>query len=119
MENANTYEQMGQFTKIPFAFIEGAKDLSWHARWLYVTLLYHRNGKSGVAFPSYERISELTGMRREMISKSIVQLERSGWVRKRRRYANSNVYRLEFTTKGIESSGEIEPNAKSMPASTV
>ena len=95
-ENKNTFEQMGQFTKIPFDFIENAKELSWHARWLYVALMYYRNGKSGEAFPSYDKITELTRMRREKISKSIAELERWGWIRKRRRYSNSNVYTLNF-----------------------
>jgi biotin operon repressor len=95
-ENKNTFEQMGQFTKIPFDFIENAKSLSWHARWLYVTLMYYRNGKSGEAFPSYDKITELTRMRREKISKSIEELERWGWIQKHRRYSNSNVYTLNF-----------------------
>jgi hypothetical protein len=89
-------DEMGQFAPIPYSFIEQSEGLSFHARWLFVVLSYHRNASSGKAWPSYDRIQELTGMRREMIAKSIQQLESKGWLTKKKRFGNSNVYTLNI-----------------------
>jgi hypothetical protein len=91
-ENKITFEDIGLFAMIPHSFIKESKDLGFHTRWLYVALVYYRNTNSGVAFPSYDTIQELTGLRREMISKGIEALKTSGWIKKRRRYSGSTVY---------------------------
>ena len=105
-ENNSITEQMGTFTPVPHTFITEAKKMSFHARWLYVTLMFHRNTKSEIAFPSYTRITALTGMRRGMISKGIKELEKAGWIVKKRRYANSNCYSFNF--KKVEATTERE-----------
>jgi biotin operon repressor len=105
-ENNSITELMGTFTPVPRTFIKEAKQMSYHARWLYVTLMFHRNTKSKTAFPSYTRITELTGMRREMISKSIKELEKSGWIVKKRRYSNSSNYYFNF--KKVEEANETD-----------
>lgn len=89
-------DKIGQFTTIPYSFIEQSKGLSFHARWLFVVLRYYTNGKSGEAFPSYDTIQTLTGLRREMIAKSIRQLESRGWLSKRKRFNGSNCYTLNI-----------------------
>jgi hypothetical protein len=87
-------DRIGPFVAIPHSFVKYARGLSFHARWLFVTLRFYTNGKSGLAFPSYDKIKELTGMRREMIAKSIRELERSGWLRRKKRFNNSTLYEL-------------------------
>jgi hypothetical protein len=89
-----SYEENGRFAMIPHPFIERAKELSLHARWLFVTLMYFRNTKSGLSFPSYKTIRELTGLRRQMISSSIKELEKEGWLTRKKRYGNSTLYTL-------------------------
>jgi hypothetical protein len=91
-----TYDNMGKFVMIPHAFIRDAKDkrLSYHARWLFVALRYYTNGQSGVAFPSYSTINKLTGLRREKIASSIIELEEAGWLTKQPRFGNSSIYTL-------------------------
>ena len=69
-----------------------------------MTLMFHRNNKSKIAFPSYTRITELTGMRRAMISKCIEELEEAGWIIKKQRYAHSNCYYFNF--KKVEAANE-------------
>lgn len=94
--NERLVDKIGQFITIPFSFIREAKELSFHARWLFVTLRFYTNRQSGNAFPSYETIQELTGMRREMIAKSIRELADKGWLTKRRRFSRSNLYTLNI-----------------------
>lgn len=87
-------DRIGPFVAIPHSFVKHTRSLSFHARWLFVALRFYTNGESGLAFPSYDKIQELTGMRREMISKSIKELERSGWLKRKKRFNNSTLYEL-------------------------
>lgn len=107
-ENNSIYELMGTFTPVSDNFIKEAKKMSFHARWLYVTLMFYRNTKSKIAFPSYTRITELTGMRRDKISKSIKELVEAGWIVKKRRYSNSSCY--SFIFKKVEAANESDFN---------
>jgi hypothetical protein len=95
-DSKSLVEEMGNFTPIPKTFIEQSRGLSFHARWLFVVLSYYRNRESGKAFPSYDTIHELTGMRREMIARSIQQLESGGWLTRRKRFSSSTLYTLNF-----------------------
>jgi len=97
--NKRLVDKIGQFITLPFSFIRESKELSLHARWLFVTLRFYTNGKSGVAFPSYETIKELTGMRRQKIADSIRELEGKGWLTKRKRFGKSNLYTLNIPPK--------------------
>lgn len=94
-EEKLTFENVGLFAMIPHSFIKEAKKLKVHTRWLYVALVFYRNTKRGIAFPSYDTIRELTGLRGEMIAKGLTELEQSGWIKPRkRRFAQSNVYQV-------------------------
>jgi hypothetical protein len=93
-DNESLYEQIGSFVTIPHSFINESRELSFHARWLFVTLRYYTNGKMGVAFPSYGTIQKLTRMRREKIASSIRELEKAGWLERKRRFNKSTFYRL-------------------------
>ncbi len=107
-ENNSITELMGTFTPVPHTFIKDTKKMSFHARWLYVTLMFHRNTKLEIAFPSYTRITELTGMRRAMISKSIKELVESEWIVRKHRYGSSNCYSFNF--KKVEAANESDFN---------
>ncbi len=100
-EHKISFEVTGMFAMIPHNFIKEAKNLKVHTRWLYVALVFYRNSKSGVAFPSYETIRKLTGLRRQKISEGLTELEESGWIKPRRkRYGASNVYRVLLNKEG-------------------
>jgi DNA-binding transcriptional regulator YhcF (GntR family) len=60
--------------------------------------MYYRNGKTGNAFPSYDTLSELTGLSRNMISKCLRELESAGWISLRRRFNATTIYTLNFPT---------------------
>jgi hypothetical protein len=125
--NRRLVDEIGQFTTIPYSFIQQSKGLSFHARWLFVVLRYYTNGKSGEAFPSYDTIQTLTGMRREMIAKSIRQLESRGWLSKRKRFNGSNCYTLNIPAPSAygkertpisdvrEDGGQINEGGKTIP----
>lgn len=88
------YERMGAFVPIPHTFIKQSRNLSFHARWLFVTFCYYTNGESGLAFPSYDTIQKLTRMRRQKIADSIRELEDAGWLSRQKRFNNSTFYEV-------------------------
>jgi DNA replication protein DnaD len=94
VEEESLYERMGAFVPIPHSFIKNSRELSFHARWLFVTLCFYTNRKMGVAFPSYDTIQQLTRMRREKIASSIRELEDAGWLRRQKRFNNSTFYEV-------------------------
>jgi hypothetical protein len=87
-------DKIGQFVTIPHTFIKDAHGLSFHAPWLFVLLRYYTNRQTGYAFPSYDRIRQMTGMRRERIARSIRELEAAGWLRCQKRFNASTLYEL-------------------------
>jgi len=99
-ENSLSYADIGQFVMLPHTFIKNSKKrkLLFHSRWLFVALMYYRNGQTGYAFPSYDKICELTGLRRNMISKCIRELETAGWISRKKRFNASTIYTLHFPT---------------------
>jgi hypothetical protein len=106
-----SYEAMGPFVMIPHSFINNSRNLSFHARWLYVALLYYRNGESKMAFPSYETMHKLTRLRRNKISDGIKELEREGWMKRKKRFGSSTLYTLFFSiTEQLDEDGRDGPN---------
>lgn len=101
-ETKPSFATMGRFAMIPFSFIENAKRMKVHTRWLYVALVYYFNTKNGIAFPSYDTLTKLTGLRREMISNGIKELERDGWITRKRRFGNSTLYTVIFNKDSVE-----------------
>lgn len=101
-----TYDDIGQFVMLPHTFIHDAKKkkLRFHARWLFVALLYFRNGRTGNAFPSYDTLHDLTGLHRNMISECMKELEDAGWISRKRRYNATTLYTVNFpATNGGDS----------------
>jgi hypothetical protein len=99
-----SYATVGRFAAIPHSFIEGSKHLSLHARWLFVALMYFRNNRTGVAYPTYETLVRLTGMSKNMISKAIKELEDKEqdwvWLDRDLRFGCSTIYRLLLPRPG-------------------
>lgn len=93
-EHETLSDRIGPFVAIPHSFVKNTRGLSFHARWLFVVLRFYTNGESGLAFPSYDRIQQLTGMRREKIAKSIRELEEVGWLRRQKRFNSSTLYEI-------------------------
>lgn len=86
-------EEWGKFTSVPNVFIENAADLSLCARWLFVILLHHRNQKTKVAFPSYDRLRLMLSCSNQTLSKAIKELEAAGWIERRKQFGKSTIYR--------------------------
>lgn len=97
-EDINTYNEMGNFTMIPRGFIEDCERFKVQTRWLYVILLSHRSNKTGDAFPSYKRI-ETYGLTRASIAVGLKELEKAGWIEKKKRFGSSTIYKFYFPTK--------------------
>lgn len=53
---------------------------------LYATLLRHADYKTGLAFPAYSRLMELTGMARATVAKYLKRLEQNGLIKILRRW---------------------------------
>jgi DNA-binding transcriptional regulator YhcF (GntR family) len=88
-------DEWGSFTAIPNVFIAGSERLSDHARWLFVLLRFYTNQESECAWPSYSRLQELTAWSRATISKAIKELEKNGWLERRKRFGLPVVYVLK------------------------
>lgn len=82
--------------------------MSHQTRWLYIALLFYRNGKTGDAFPSYNTIRELTRLTRTKISEGFKELLSRGWLaNKRRQYGHSTYYEV-CVQKKANTEGEID-----------
>lgn len=70
--------------------------------------MYYRNTKTGNAFPSYETLRELTGMRKEMISKALKELENEKqdwvWLKRKKRFSKATIYTLLIPLAGHQPS---------------
>ena len=88
-------DRIGSFTTVPNRFIDECQ-CSPRAKWLFVVLRHYTNNKTDTAFPSYDELEIAAGMNRRDIAKSIRELIDSGWVERRKRYGQSNVYTTTF-----------------------
>jgi len=87
--------EWGTFTMVPNIFIERWRNLSDHARLLFVVLMFHTNQKDECAWPSYDQLQELTDWSRPTVSKAIKELEQYGWLERRKRFGKSAIYVLK------------------------
>ena len=88
-------DDLGTFTIIPNQFLSQSGNFSDHAFRLFVLLRYHTDNQSEVAFPSYKRIQSLTGWSTKTVAKAVKELMAAGWLNRKRRFNDSNVYRLQ------------------------
>lgn len=89
-------DRIGQFVAIPSRFVTESSGLSVHSRWLLVTLRFFCNGQTDTAFPSYTALCRVGGLRREMVSRGLRELEAHGWLERRKRPNKVNVYILKL-----------------------
>jgi DNA-binding transcriptional regulator YhcF (GntR family) len=69
------------------------KEIGAHAFTLYCAVKSHVNFKDGEAFPSFDRLQEITGFSRATITKSLNTLEERNLVRKEK-HGRKNIYTL-------------------------
>lgn len=98
-------DTIGQFATVPNSFIERSRTLSSDAKWLFVILRYHTNGKTGDAFPSYDMLQIETGLPRRKIARGLRHLVEAGWVEKKRRRNASTIYTLKIPVIPYSSNG--------------
>jgi len=95
MGHSSLQDDLGTFTIIPNQFLRQSGNFSDHAFRLFVLLRYHTDNQSEVAFPSYKRIQSLTGWSTKTVAKAVKELMAAGWLNRKRRFNDSNVYRLQ------------------------
>lgn len=100
-------DDLGTFTIIPNQFLSQSGNFSDHAFRLFVLLRYHTDNQSEVAFPSYKRIQSMTGWSTKTVAKAVKELMAAGWLNRKRRFNDSNVYRLQkpaqsFPTESLQ-----------------
>lgn len=95
MGHSSLQDDLGTFTIIPNQFLSQSGNFSDHAFRLFVLLRYHTDNQSEVAFPSYKRIQSLTGWSTKTVAKAVKELMAAGWLNRKRRFNDSNVYRLQ------------------------
>lgn len=88
-------DEWGSFTATPNLFIELSRNLSDHARWLFVLLRFRTHSDRECAWPSYDQLRNLTGWGRSKISAAIQELEIHGWLERRKRFGASVEYVLK------------------------
>lgn len=103
MAKSVLHDKNGNFTMVSNQFVM-VSTTSHEAFRIYVVLRMHVNGsaETGVAFPSYDRIKELTGIKSySTIAKALRELESGGWVERKKRYGNSTIYTLTSPTPRV------------------
>lgn len=113
-------DEWGRFTVLPNLFIEGWKELSDAARLLFVVLRYHTNEEKEYAWPSYDQLQNLTGWGRSKISAAIQELEKYGWLERRKRFGSSVQYVLKRPSSpkvGLLENKELTPSSPETPSS--
>jgi DNA-binding HxlR family transcriptional regulator len=108
-ERKSLRDKIGQFTAIPHEFIKRGRTLSVHSKWLFVVLRFYTNSHSDRVFPSYAELQSTSGLRREMISKGIKELEEAGWLKRQKRFSRSTVYTLTLPRKARKSKTAKQP----------
>jgi len=103
MGHSSLQDDLGTFTIIPNQFLSQSGNFSDHAFRLFVLLRYHTDNQSEVAFPSYKRIQSLTGWSTKTVAKAVKELMAAGWLNRKRRFNDSNVYRLQKPAQSFPS----------------
>lgn len=96
-------DEWGSFTAIPNEFIEMAGDLEDQSRWLFVLLRHYTNSETKTAFPSYAEIKSKTGWAFNTIAKAIRDLEKHGWLARRKQFSGNTHYTLIRKSKSVQS----------------
>lgn len=86
----------GNFTALPVKLIELIPEIREDAFTLACVLFYHVNHDRNeeVAWPGYDRLREMTGLRNQRISDGLKKLESAKLLVRRRRFGASTIYIL-------------------------
>lgn len=93
-KNTKLYDKIGQFTAMPNSVIDLWHEIGTDAIGLFLYLRYRTN-KEGVAFPSYNKINEDTGLSKTRISEAMKILNAFDLLEKKKRFSGSNKYFLK------------------------
>ena len=97
----------GKFTRVPNEIFELGRYLTVKAKFVYIALCSFRNNTTGATFPSYAKIKERSGLKRnEDVSKAITELEQFGWLEKNRRFNQSTDYKLGIPIRELPTQEE-------------
>ncbi len=95
--------RMGAFVAIPITFINDTR-ITNAGRCLYMLLCSYTSAKADepIAFPSYQTIMERLGWNSDhTITDALRNLMGAGWVERKRRFANSSVYTINYAPSAI------------------
>lgn len=98
-------QKFGSFILVPKAFYEASKNMSLSARWLFIALRSHADNDTDVAFPSYEKLREETGLSFSTIATATRELMASGWLERSKRFNGNNRYTLLYPSSPPNSEG--------------
>ena len=69
-------------------------DLDMSEKFMYM-ILARFSDSSGICFPSYEKLSEITGKDKRTLMRYIKKIEEKGLIEKKKRFNKSNIYYLK------------------------
>lgn len=87
-------DEWGFFTPIPELVTRRIAEIGVDAYALFGYLRYRTHKDRHVAWPGYEDIEKMTGLRRERIAAGLRALEDAGLLERTKRFGQSTVYRL-------------------------
>ena len=90
----NFFKQYGPYIMVPISVYERGRWLSSRAKLMWAVLKSFENRKNKQIFPSYDKLQERSGLSRGSISLALEELETFGWLKKRKRFGHSTVYKL-------------------------
>lgn len=91
------FDKYGRFVAVPYEFIERGVNLTAKARVMFLVLRSFTNETTDKTFPAYNAIKARAGhgfRRQEDVADALNELERFGWMRRKRNGARSNDYEL-------------------------
>jgi hypothetical protein len=99
-------DTIGQFTTIPNSVIKMWAEIGEDAFQFFVYLRY-RSGTNDECWPSYDTITQDTGMNRNRIAAAIKTLEEHKLMTRKRRFSGSTIYSLHLPTPPTSSTNII------------
>ena len=101
--------RMGAFVAIPITFINDTR-ITNAGRCLYMLLCSYTSAKADepIAFPSYQTIMERLGWNSDhTITDALRNLMSAGWVERKRRFANSSIYTINYAPSAISAESAV------------
>lgn len=107
----------GKFTALPVKLVDMIPEIGQDAFTLACVLFYHVNHDRDeeVAWPGYERLQEMTGLRYQRISDALKELEAAKLLVRRKRFGASTIYILTHPDQHEAVKSEIEERKITSP----